>query len=159
MNKMKSVGIVVLSLIIASCCTTKKSSEKALQNKHSFKIISATYSSNEAEQATLKEIHVLIVIDNPEIQLDSIYFKNSKTGLKRDISASRPSFVGSFLLSDIQKDYYLHSDPQKEYGNTPPGMTSKIPFQLQENEAVVSYAIKEETLYYKISDLKEIKKD
>ncbi len=157
MNKLISIGLVALSLILASCCTTKKSSEKVIQNIQPFKVINATYSSGEGEQATKNETHFIIAIDNPEIQLDSVYFRNAKTELKRDISASKPVFVGVFLLSDTQKDYNLHSDPRKEYGNTPPRITSKIPFELQKNEAVVSYVFNGETQYYKIAKVDEIK--
>lgn len=155
MNKLISIGIVI-SLILASCSITKKNSEKTMENKQPFKIISATYISGEGEQANVKEIHMFITIDNPEIQLDSVYFRNTKTGLKRDISASNHTFAGNLLLTDAQKDYNLHSDPQKEYGNTPPGMTSKIPFELQKNEAVVSYVFNRVTQYYKISEVVEI---
>ncbi len=157
MNKLISIGIVALSLILASCCTTKKSSEKVIQNKQPFKLINATYGSGEGEQATKNEIHFFIAIDNPEIQLDSVYFRNAKTELRRDISTSNPVFVGIFVFSDTQKDYNLHSDPRKEYGNTPPSMISKIPFELRKNEAFVSYVFNGATQYYKIAKVDEIK--
>lgn len=155
MNKLMSIGVVI-SLVLTSCGTTKKSNEKGMENKQPFKIISATYSSGEGEQANVKEIQMLITIDNPEVQLDSVYFRNTKTGLKREISAPNHTFVGNFLIADTQKDYNLHSDPQKEYGNTPPGTTSKIPFKLQKNEAVVSYVFNRERQYYKIAKVVKI---
>ena len=157
MNKLLNIGILTICLALGSCGTTKNSTEKAVQSKRPFDIISATYSASVTDSTNVKKIDILIVIDSPEIQLDSIYFKNSPIKLSRQINSSKPVFIGNFFLSNIPKDYNLHSDVKKEYGNTPPERTLQIPFDLQKNEAVISYLLKGKRQYYKINNLIEVK--
>ncbi len=157
MNKFINIGLVVLSLVLASCGTTKING-KSIQKEHPFKLNSATYTFDKGDQSTIKEIHIRLTIDNPEIQLDSIYFRNEIAELKKEVSASNIFYVANYLVKDVRKDYNLHSDPQKEYGNTPPKISSKFPFELQKNEAVISYVLNGETRYYKTGKLVEIKR-
>ena len=150
------IGVVMICLVLTSCCALKKTNENTGQYKHPFKMISATYSSKQAEQVFANEFQLRFTIDNQEIQLDSVYFRNTAAGLKRDTTSSNALFVANILLPDSKKDYNLHSDPQKEFGNTPPGTPSKIPFEIHKNEAVVSYSINGETHYYIIENVVEM---
>lgn len=156
MNKLLNIGILTICLAIGSCGTTKNNTEKAVHGKRPFDIISATYSSSVTDSTNIKKIDIFIEIDSPEIQLDSIYFKNTPIRLSREINSSKPVFIGNFFLSNTPKNYYLHSDAKKEYGNTPSERTSKIPFDLQKNEAVISYLFKGKRQYFNISNLIEI---
>ena len=58
-------------------------------------------------------------------------------------------FIGYFK-NDNNKDIIMDADIIKEAQNTPP---EKIPFQLEENEAVISYTYKGSVQYYKISNI------
>ncbi len=156
MSNFLNIGILVISLVLGGCGTTKNNTEKAIQSNHPFVIISATYSFSDNDSANRKKMDIQIAIDNAEVELDSIYFRKTAIELKRDVNSVPPVFTGNFLFSNIQKDYILHSDSQKEFGNTPPGNTSKFPFDLQKNEAVVSYLFNGEKRYYKISRIVEI---
>ena len=51
----------------------------------------------------------------------------------------------------------MHADPKEEFGNKPPNISIKIPFELQENEAVISYFIKSKKRFYKLSNIKKQK--
>jgi len=87
--------------------------------------------------------------------LDSVYFRNQIVHLVREESAENSVFTGSFTTSNLPHDYILHSDPKQEFGNKPPVTVSKLPFEIKENEAVVSYFYKDKLNYYKILELKE----
>ena len=56
------------------------------------------------------------------------------------------------LKTDLNQggDTEMNIDPKQEAKNTPP---TKIPFELGENEAVVSYEYQRETAYYKVENM------
>jgi hypothetical protein len=125
------------------------------QTNPPFKVVKATYSKWLGGQPGVNGISINIEIDNPSIVLDVVYFKNNSTALKLDKSKSTPIYVGTIVLENTNKNYELNADAKKEYGNPVPDISQKIPFQLSENEAVVSYTFKNKTAYYKISNVKE----
>ena len=154
---MNKLGIISSSIIIlltfSFCCVTKEISK----GNYPFKVINATYNTWVGGQPGVKGIKVVITIDNPETQLDSVFFRNMKTKLKQDLNSLQPVFVGVFTFPNTEKDYILHENAAKEYGNTPPNITVNTPFELKKNEAVVSYLLDNKTYYYKIDEVEEIK--
>lgn len=146
------IGLIsLLSIAFFGCGTSKIKA----QTEHPFKVLEANYANWVSEQPDITGITVKIIIDNPEIQLDSVYFRNNSAALKHVESIENLVFTGSFKTSTTPHDYILHSDPKQEFGNKPLVMVSKIPFELTGNEAVVSYFYKDKINYYKISEVKE----
>lgn len=150
MKKFIGIGFITLVSFTFFGCGVSKA-----QNEHPFKVQDATYANAVGEQPDLVLTTLKIMINNPEIQLDSVYFKNHKAPLKRVESGENSVFTGSFTTSTIPHDYILDSDPKQEFGNKPPVTGSKFPFELKDNEAVVSYFYKGKIKYCKISDVKE----
>ncbi|MDO9037476.1 MAG: hypothetical protein Q7U59_03910 [Lutibacter sp.] len=151
MKKFVGIGLIAaLSIALFSC-----GASKAKAQEHPFKVLEATYANRVGEQPDLVETTVKISIDNKEIQLDTVYFRNHKAPLKLMDSTKNSIFSGSFITSTILHDFILHSDPKQEFGNKPPVTVSKLPFELANNEAVVSYFYKNKINYYKISEVKE----
>jgi len=156
MNKLGSISISVMMLLMFSFCSATRSNLKQkVQEKHPFKVTHATYNNVVGDESNSRRIHISIEIDNPKIELDSVFFRNMKTDLKRENGSSSSIFVGILISSNTQKDYILHKNPVEEYGNKAPNIHQNIPFDLEENEAVVSYFYNKETQYYKIIVLKE----
>ena len=152
MKKFIGIGLVtVLSIMIFSCGSSKVKA----QNEHPFKVLEANYVNSAGEQPDLVKTTIKISIDNKEIQLDSVYFRNSGMPLNRLESIENAIFTASFMTSTILHDYILDSDPKQEFGNKPPVPKAKLPFELIGNEAVVSYFYKDKINYYKISEVKE----
>lgn len=145
---MKAYLIIALFLVTSlTNCSTMQNKNTHLQNKAPFTVEEALHISNENAPYTILSIKKT----NPEIVLDEVYFLDKKLKLKLD--------AGSYIAkinTIINKDLILHSDPKKEYGNTPPVM-EKIPFKLKDNEAVVSYKIKGIVKYYKLKVTHKIK--
>ncbi len=151
MKKIIGIGfITLLSFTFFGCGVSNA------QNNHPFKVLEATYANSVVEQTELVVTTLKIMINNPEIKLDSVYFRNHKAPLKRVESNENYVFSGSFTSSTIPHDYILHSDPKLEFGNKPPVTVSKLPFEIKENEAVVSYFYKDKINYYQILEVKEI---
>ncbi len=91
-----------------------------------------------------------------EILLDSVYFRGKSVKLEKVQRDTYLVYIGRFKSEVNQKkDIILHKDPKKEVGNEPPKLKKKIPFQLKDDEAVVSYQQKKKTYYYKIEGIKE----
>ncbi|OGS73696.1 MAG: hypothetical protein A3F91_14905 [Flavobacteria bacterium RIFCSPLOWO2_12_FULL_35_11] len=152
MKKFIGTGLVILlSFAVFGCCASKVKA----QNEAPFKVLEATYTNWAGEQPDKIGTTLRITINNKEIQLDSVYFRNNSASLKRVDSIENAIFTGSFTTSTIPHDYILHSDPKEEFGNKPPVTVSKLPFEIKENEAVVSYFFKDKINYYKILEVKQ----
>ena len=50
----------------------------------------------------------------------------------------------------------MSSNPLDEYGNKPPQLGESIPFELEEGEAVIMYAVSGSESYVKVSGVKKL---
>lgn len=151
---MNKLAIILISIIIllgfSFCSATKSNIKDPTKDTHPFKVTKATYNTWVGGQPGVKGIKIAITIDNTEIELDSVFYRNMKTKLQQEKDSLSPIFVGIFILPNTKKDYILHENSVKEYGNSPPNISPKSPFELKKNEAVISYLYKGNTYYYKI---------
>ncbi|PTM07966.1 MAG: hypothetical protein DA407_09325 [Bacteroidetes bacterium] len=98
-------------------------------------------------------INVFIELKNESLQLDSIYFRGkvSKFEVK---PSNKLLFIGRFINETKDKtDMIISSNTNEEYGNKAIELPLKIPFELENDECVVSYKINGKTKYYKIANL------
>ncbi|MDD3721573.1 MAG: hypothetical protein PHW92_03660 [Lutibacter sp.] len=152
MKKYLGIGLItLLSVALFGCGASKVKA----QNEHPFKVLEATYVNSVGDQPDLVETTIKVFIDNKEIKLDSVYFRNHKASLKHKESNENSLFTGSFTASTTLHNYILHSDPKQEFGNKPPIIKTKLPFKLAENEAIVSYFYKDKINYCRILEVKE----
>lgn len=122
------------------------SSTKMLQNDLPFEIDEVYYSESNSE------IHVYISVkSNPSnILLDSIYFKGKQTNLQHENNL----FVGRFKSGIVPKgDVVMSNEPYAEYGNKIPKVSKKPPFELKDNEFIVSYIEDNNIKYFKIENV------
>jgi len=156
MNKLVSILILGIVLFTCSFCGTSKNNiKKEQQTEHPFKVIDATFHTWVGGQPGVKGINITITIDNPEIQLESVFFRNMKSELKRELNSEPTNFVGVFTLPNTKQDYNLNIDPIKEYSNKAPDVSLNIPFELKNNEAIISYLHQGNIYYYKIDEVIE----
>ena len=104
-------------------------------------------------------INLFIEIDDyskSDIQFDSIFFRGKMS--KIETKPDNPNLlIGRFSLStNQQEDIIMSNEPFAEYGNEIPKNKSKIPFELNANECVVSYKDKAKTKYFKLEKIKGI---
>lgn len=152
MNKLVNLGIIaILSIVFLRCGTSKENSQKTPP----FKIVKSTYNNWIGGQPGVKGVIVKVAIDNPNVTLDSIYFRNMKTALEKEKITSEEKYIGHFTYPNTKNEIILHGDPKKEFGNPVPDVSKKNPFELENNEAMVSYIYKGIKNYYKISNLIE----
>ena len=129
------------------------------QDHHPFKVIKATSNIWVGGQPGVKGYNINITIDNPEVKLETVYFRNMKSDFKVDNSVNPKVFVGVFTLPNTKNDYTAHQNSDEEYGNKAPKVDLQIPFELKENEAVVSYMKAGKISYYKIDNVVMVKSD
>lgn len=147
-----SLAIAVIGLLLFISCG---STSKILNNKPPFKVLNATYFKWLGGQPGVNGVKISIKIDNSAVKLDTVYFKNSSTLLK--FNESLATYAASIVLPNTNKHLQLDIDSKKEFGNEVPDISRKIPFELNKNEAVVSYRYKGKTNYYKILNVVETK--
>lgn len=153
--KTKLIPFIAVITILISCLVSCSSVKESSNKKPPFKITSATYNNWIGGQPGVNGVVVKVVIDNPKVTLDSVYFRNMKTEFEKTKNTSEEIYIGHFTYPNSKKDVILHSDPKKEFGNEVPDISKKIPFELNKDEAVVSYIYKGIKNYFKISNLIE----
>lgn len=159
MKKVFSFGIVIISsLFLLGCGTSKMTQNNGFQSNPPFKVVEATYIKSIGDNSAVNGITINVSIDNAEVKLDSIYFRNNSAKMELSKNISKTAYIGSLVMPNKDNDLQLNVDSKMEYGNRAPDISQKIPFQLKYNEAVVSYFFKNEIHYFKILNLIEISK-
>ena len=149
---MKFLGCILMALTFAQCKTMK------FDKNPPFTITGATYNNWVGGQPGVSGIKVLIgYTSEKEIVFESVYFANKTTKAESATNEGKTYIVGNIDTSTRDKELTLHSDSKEELNNQLP--EKKFPFELQENEAVVSYKDGDKTKYFKIENLKQTKTD
>ncbi len=150
-----NVFLMVLIMISFSQC----SSAQKLQKEAPVKLGPAYYQYWVAGiQGGGSGINLFIQIEGTSkenIELDSIYFRGKVS--KLEFKPNNPSlFIGRFSSRTNQKkDIIMSNKPNAEYGNELPKLKEKIPFDLKENECVVSYIEDDKIKYFQIENIVE----
>ncbi|MDY7394644.1 hypothetical protein UMM65_05280 [Aureibaculum sp. 2210JD6-5] len=106
-------------------------------------------------KGTMVTIEFAEKIDD-NIQFDSIYYNNKFVNISVDSSDEKTVISGKFNSSDVtDKMIILDKDPKKEFGNKPPSLDKKSPFELSKNECVISYTINNKKRYFKLDTLQK----
>jgi hypothetical protein len=89
------------------------------------------------------------------IQLDSVYFRGKSAKFETK-PQNQLLYIGRFKTEFNQpKDLIMSSDSLNEYGNEMSVNTKRMPFNLKENEGVISYKEGKNTKYYKVENIVE----
>lgn len=156
---MKSIVNIILISIVLTGFTNCSSAQK-LEKQVSFKIGEVYYQHWVAGiKGGGSGVNIFIPIDNLDnnVKLDSVYFKGKAT--KLEVKPNTPTlFIGRFLtLANSHADIVMSDKPEEEYGNQLPEQTKKSPFELEENECVISYIQDGKSRYFKIENIIEKK--
>ena len=102
------------------------------------------------------DLYITLISELPkDVRMDSIFFKGKGTKIIM-LKDNNHMYVGRFKAEYIQKtDYIMKETSAKEYGNEVPPLSKKIPYELKDSEAVLSYISNEKTKYFKIENITE----
>jgi hypothetical protein len=151
MKIMKILSIVTILLGFAQCGSI------AFVQNPSFKVEKASYNNWVGGQPGVSGTKLEIHLKNAsEITFDSLYFNNKRAKVEVLQKEEITQLIGHYSTSKrINNDLIIDLDPKKELQNTPP-IIKKLPFELNANEAVVSYKKGKKTLFLKIENIKKI---
>ncbi len=150
-----SVTILPLLMFSFSQC----SSQKKLQEKAPVNVVEVFCQSWVAGikggGAGIDIFITLEAVPNEDVVLDSVHFRGLTKKLEMKPKDST-LYIGRFITGNTEKlDIVMSGEPKEEYGNQMPKKNIESPFQLEDNECVVSYQDNGKTKYFKIVDVVE----
>jgi hypothetical protein len=151
MRTIKILSILFLLLGFSQCggsTLVKKSTlkvEKAFYNKW--------FGGQPGVRGTKVEIHLK---DASEVIFVALYFQGKRTKVEVSQMEKFTRIIAHFsILKRKNRNLILDADITKELENTLPSL-EEFPFQLKENEAILSYKKEGKTLYFKIENIKKL---
>jgi len=151
---LKPLGLIVICSLLylgTSCKST------ITQKKVPFSINEKTYfqwvGGKEGTRGTTITIKGFTQTTN--LSFSKIYFQNHEYDVVPQFNGN--DFVIAATMSEFHKaDRIMSGDPVAEYGNRPPQIPKKIPFDLKNDEAVILYSVNGQESYHKISEVKKL---
>lgn len=153
MKALKILLLLLLTLSFTQCKTIR------LVENPPFKITGATYNNWVGGQPGVSGIKVIIRVDaGKEITFDKMYFYKKTTSVELNTTNNKEYLIGHFNTSTRNQlnRTIENATAKKEKSKT---IKDTFPFELKENEAVISYKKGAKTFYYKVSNIKKTKTD
>lgn len=98
-------------------------------------------------------INVFIPVSDTSISLDSMFFRRQKVKLEF-INGNQMQYVGRFSTEfNEPNDIILSSDMKEESKNKVPKLKKEMPFEINDDECIITYKKGDKTMYYKISNI------
>ena len=92
------------------------------------------------------------------IKMQQAFFRGKVADISMNTMDGKLIATANFMNANSAKpDIVMHADAKKEVGNQPPKLQEKLPFEIGENECVISYIDGDKVKYYKIEGVKEKK--
>lgn len=150
-NKIATLILILVVMSSFSQC----SGSKDLDKKAPLNIEKAFYQSWVAGvEGGGSGINVFLPTKERTMELDSIYFRGQSAKLEWNEETSE--YVGRFTTAlNQKKDIIMSGDSKEEYGNEMPVPQSSIPFELKQDECIISYSREGKTRYFKLEKLVE----
>ena len=154
MKTMKFIAVVFLAIVSAQCASVQ------FETQPPFTVTKATYTNwvGGIEGVSGFNVNMDYTAAN-KVEFDSIFFRGRIAKVSYKETGDSKSILGYFSTSTRQEQMSLNREASKEYGNSSSVTTEpEFPFELKDNEAVVSYRDGDQLKYYKLENLQEGKK-
>ena len=142
------LSAVFITAIFSNCVGNKE-----LQERPPAQFEQAYFTST---QDSIKLYIPVVTIQTNQVDLDSVYFQGLKTTLQKD-AQNQGVYFAQFYKG--KQDFVMSSDPKDEYTNKMPQKEEKVPFELQDDEAVIVFTQNNKTKYFKIIGILERSKE
>ena len=146
--------VLLMVALFAMMSFSKCSSAKSLEKKPPISLDGAYYQhwvSGVKGGGSGYNIYIPVLSNPDKMQLDSVYFKGRRVKLQL---MGESLYVGRFKTQDnSREDMVMSSEPLAEYGNNLPKLPEKVPFELNENECVISFSAGKRTKYFKVENI------
>lgn len=149
-----SVGLIFLIVFFSLIqCKTQMVEQKApfeITEKTYFNFVGGKKGSNGTTIKVVGNANTL------NLHFTTIFFQDHEYKIVPEFKGEKFILIGS-KTEIIKDDIIMHHDPAKEFGNQVPKLKKKIPFELEDTEAVLVYRVNGEDFYYKITGVKQLK--
>jgi len=151
--KLFNFFLPITFFVFFNCGGVQNSSRIKLEDNPPFTISEATYQDWVAGvqgAGSGTNVTIMVASMEPGVNIKQLYFHQDIVPVQA--IAGKDNMYTASLKTDLNQggDTEMNIDPKQEAKNTPP---TKIPFELGENEAVVSYEYQGETAYYKVENM------
>jgi hypothetical protein len=144
----KLFAVLFLVIAFSKCATTQ------FEQNPPFVITSAVFNNWSVKSTAAKGVIVNIGYDSKYVvKFDSIYFSKSAEKLSTS-KVKEKKIISANFSSTVKPDLILEENSTKELYNQFPAI-KKMPFELKQNEAIISYKRKDKTKYFKIKSIKK----
>jgi len=100
-------------------------------------------------------LNIFIPVGDASVVFDSVYFRGKAVKLAPN-TQDQNIYVGKFISAqNKEEDLVMSNDPKAEYGNQKAVVDTKTPFDLENNECIISYKQGNKTKYFKIENIVE----
>ncbi|APS40711.1 MULTISPECIES: hypothetical protein [Salegentibacter] len=140
--------LFLFSSIFALTLITGCGSNKELQERAPAQFQGIYYT--QGENGLDLHIPVAVIQDN-RVNLKSVYFRGMKSPLVQD-SEQTNLFIANFGTNGMD---IMSSDPAEENKNRVPQKTEQMPFEIEDDEAILVFSQNEKTKYYKLTGIQE----
>ncbi|MBZ9730464.1 hypothetical protein LB467_12280 [Salegentibacter sp. JZCK2] len=140
--------LFLFSSIFALSLITGCGSNKELQERAPAQFQDIYYT--QGENGLDLHIPVAAIQDN-RVNLESVYFRGMKSPLVQD-SEQTNLFMANFSTNGMD---VMSSDPAEENKNRVPQKAEKMPFDIEDNEAILVFSQNDKTKYYKLTGIEE----
>lgn len=142
--------LFLFSSIFALSFVTGCASNKELQERAPAQFQDVYYTPS--ENGLDLHIPVAVIQDN-RVNLESVYFRGMKSPLVQDSEQSN-LFIANFRTNGMD---IMSSDPAEENKNRLPQKPEKVPFEIEDDEAILVFTQNDKTKYYKLTGIQEQK--
>ena len=152
---MRAIKLISITLIIISFSLCKSIN---IEKEAPFQLEKSAYNSWVGGQPGVKGIQLVIALkENSTIAFDSLFFHKKATKVEINMVGEKMLLIGHFNTSSrLNSDLILDINVAKEIKNSVPEL-KKFPFELKDNEAVLSYRLGGKTNYFKIKNIENSK--
>ena len=92
------------------------------------------------------------------LSFSKIFFQNHEYGVVPEFNSN--GFLLEATFSKFrERENIMHKDPAEEYGNKPSTVKKEIPFDLENDEAIILYSVNGREGYHKVTGIKELDKE
>ncbi len=144
-------GMTFLLVSFSNCGSSQVGKAYALENNPPFTISEASsqkWVAGVQEGGSGTNVRIAFESIQEGVAIEEIYFGKAKTIAKE--TSNKPVSYTGFFKNKMKRDVIMDENPVNEAKNTPPEV---FPFDLKENEAVISFKLNGKQSYFKVSDI------
>ena len=154
MKKILVIPVLLVLMSFSQCDKDQFDSESPV--KFTQKKYQDWVGGRPGSQGTL--VTLIGQIPEKNIAFDSIYFRSNVAKLNVQLDDQKLTLTANFVkINPKDRDLILSGDAKEEFGNKPPKKLPKIPFEMSDNEVIISYFYKKKKRYFRLEKLQKEK--